>query len=213
MGRISSLFWGTCFHGSFSLLFTKVIPTLSAVLKNFVNIRPPRFPPVTYFAFNVLCWGILEMAMAACTDFGSLFVCRFLLGGFEALLIPAVTLLIAMWYKPNEQPARNAIILNVIAPILNGLVAWAVGMKTQNEKLMKQWLTQTRVPRRRLPSLEDHLPDPRRIHYLLVPRSILLSVRSSPQNQSQISLKTNKTTPGQTTPLKQNGFPTAKNTC
>lgn len=67
------------------------------------------------------------MSMAACTGFGSLFVCRFLLGGFEALLIPAVTLLIAMWYKPNEQPARNAIILNVIAPILNGLVAWAVG--------------------------------------------------------------------------------------
>ncbi|TVY84406.1 putative transporter [Lachnellula suecica] len=86
-----------------------------------------KFPPVTYFAFNVLCWGILEMCMAACTSFGGLFVCRFLLGGFEALLIPAVTLLIAMWYKPNEQPARNAIILNVIAPILNGLIAWAVG--------------------------------------------------------------------------------------
>jgi MFS family permease len=61
--------------------------------------------------------------MAACTSFGGLFACRFLLGGFEALLIPAVTLVIAMWYKPNEQPARNAIILNVIAPILNGLVA------------------------------------------------------------------------------------------
>ena len=87
-----------------------------------------KFPPVHYFAFNVLCWGILEMCMAACTSFGGLFVCRFLLGGFEALLIPAVTLLIAMWYKPNEQPARNAIILNVIAPILNGLIAWSVGM-------------------------------------------------------------------------------------
>ncbi|KAF4634635.1 hypothetical protein G7Y89_g3470 [Cudoniella acicularis] len=86
-----------------------------------------KFPPVTYFAFNVLCWGILEMCMAACTSFGGLFVCRFLLGGFEALLIPAVTLVIAMWYKPNEQPARNAIILNVVAPILNGLLAWAVG--------------------------------------------------------------------------------------
>jgi MFS family permease len=85
------------------------------------------FPPVHFFAFNVLCWGILEMCMAATTSFGGLFVCRFLLGGFEALLIPAVTLLNAMWYKPAEQPARNAIILNVIAPILNGLVAWAVG--------------------------------------------------------------------------------------
>ncbi|CAG8980887.1 hypothetical protein HYALB_00013417 [Hymenoscyphus albidus] len=47
------------------------------------------------------------MAMAASTGFGSL---------------------------PDEQPARNAIILNVIAPILNGLVAWAVGMNTAKKK-------------------------------------------------------------------------------
>lgn len=63
--------------------------------------------------------------MAATTSFGGLFVCRFLLGGFEALLIPAVTVLISMWYRPSEQPQRNSIILNVIAPILNGLLAWA----------------------------------------------------------------------------------------
>lgn len=85
-----------------------------------------KLPAVTFFSFNVLCWGILEMCMAACTSFGGLFVCRFLLGGFEALLIPAVTLLVAMWYKPDEQPKRNSIILNVIAPILNGFVAWLV---------------------------------------------------------------------------------------
>ncbi|KAH8648195.1 putative allantoate permease [Tricladium varicosporioides] len=96
-----------------------------------------KFPPVTYFAFNVLCWGILEMCMAACTSFAGLFICRFLLGGFEALLIPAVTLVIAMWYKPNEQPARNAIILNVIAPIVNGFVAWAVSYHHGNFKAWK----------------------------------------------------------------------------
>lgn len=65
--------------------------------------------------------------MAACTGFTSLFICRFLLGGFEALLIPAVTLIVSMWYRPEEQPRRNSIILNVIAPILNGFVAWVVG--------------------------------------------------------------------------------------
>ncbi|KAH8655399.1 putative allantoate permease [Xylariales sp. PMI_506] len=86
-----------------------------------------KFPAVKYFAFNVLCWGILECCMAACTSFGGLFVCRLLLGGFEALLIPAVTLVVSMWYRPEEQPRRNSIILNVIAPILNGLIAWSVG--------------------------------------------------------------------------------------
>lgn len=65
--------------------------------------------------------------MAACTGFASLFVCRFLLGGFEALLIPAVTLIVSMWYRPEEQPRRNSIILNVIAPILNGFFAWVIG--------------------------------------------------------------------------------------
>lgn len=66
-----------------------------------------RVPAVPFFAFNVLCWGILEMCMAACTSFGGLFACRFLLGGFESLLIPAVTLVVSMWYRPEEQPKRN----------------------------------------------------------------------------------------------------------
>jgi MFS transporter, ACS family, allantoate permease len=82
---------------------------------------------VKFFAFNVFCWGILEMCMAGCSSFGGLFICRFLLGGFEALLIPAVTVLIAMWYRPEEQPQRNSIVLNVIAPIVNGFVAWVAG--------------------------------------------------------------------------------------
>ena len=66
-----------------------------------------RVPAVPFFAFNVLCWGILEMCMAACTSFGGLFACRFLLGGCESLLIPAVTLVVSMWYRPEEQPKRN----------------------------------------------------------------------------------------------------------
>lgn len=86
-----------------------------------------RLPAVTYFSFNVLCWGITEMCMAACTSFGGLFACRLLLGGFEALLIPAVTLIVSMWYRPEEQPKRNSIILNVIAPIINGFLAWVIG--------------------------------------------------------------------------------------
>lgn len=80
-----------------------------------------------YFSVAVLCWGILACCMAACSSFGPMFACRFLLGGFEALLIPAVTLIVSMWYTPEEQPRRNSIILNVIAPIINGFVAWVVG--------------------------------------------------------------------------------------
>lgn len=86
-----------------------------------------KMPAVAFFAFNVMCWGIMEMCMAACTNFAGLFVCRFLLGGFEALLIPAVTLIVSMWYRPEEQPRRLSIVLNVVAPILNGFVSWILG--------------------------------------------------------------------------------------
>ncbi|KAJ5087253.1 hypothetical protein N7456_010869 [Penicillium angulare] len=96
-----------------------------------------KVPAVPFFAFNVLCWGILEMCMAACTSFGGLFACRFLLGGCEALLIPAVTLVVSMWYRPEEQPKRNSVILNVIAPILNGFIAWVVGYYTGPFKTWK----------------------------------------------------------------------------
>jgi MFS transporter, ACS family, allantoate permease len=55
-----------------------------------------RLPAVTFFASNVFFWGVTEMCMAACSSFPGLFICRFLLGGFEALLIPAITLVVAM---------------------------------------------------------------------------------------------------------------------
>ncbi|KAK2777485.1 allantoate permease [Colletotrichum kahawae] len=86
-----------------------------------------RLSAVVYFSFAVLCWGVLACSMAACHSIGALFACRFLLGGFEALLIPAVTLITSMWYRPEEQPRRNSIILNVVAPIINGFVAWVIG--------------------------------------------------------------------------------------
>jgi MFS family permease len=66
-----------------------------------------RFPAVDFFAVNVFFWGVAALCMATCTTFRGFFVCRFLLGGFEALLIPTITMLISMWYRPEEQPKRN----------------------------------------------------------------------------------------------------------
>ena len=65
--------------------------------------------------------------MAAWTSFGGLSVCRFLVGDFEALLIPAVTLVVATWYRPEERPTCNSIVLNAIASIPSGFIAWLVG--------------------------------------------------------------------------------------
>jgi MFS transporter, ACS family, allantoate permease len=110
--RISTILRGPPVHWACVILFAKVSIRLSTQVSSLM-IRH-RFPVVNFFALNVLCWGIAEICMAACTNFATLFVCRFFLGGFEALVIPATTLLVAMWYRPEEQPKRNAIILNVM---------------------------------------------------------------------------------------------------
>ena len=105
MGRISAFLWGLSIHGSLCVYATKVSRHIPG--EKITILIEKRVPAVPFFAFNVLCWGILEMSMAACKGFGGLFACRFLLGGCEALLIPAVTLVVSMWYRPEEQPKRN----------------------------------------------------------------------------------------------------------
>lgn len=130
MGRLSTILRRSGVHGPIGILSSKVLtPLLHAICNRSGANRPSvfyRVPGVKFFAVNVFFWGVLEMCMAATSSFGGLFVCRFFLGGCEALLIPAVTLVVSMWYRPEEQPSRNSIILNVIAPILNGFIAWLV---------------------------------------------------------------------------------------
>jgi MFS family permease len=122
---ISAVLWRVVVYGAVGLLPAEVLLLLMGILLQLLTVY--RVPAVKYFAINVFFWGVLEMCMAATTNFTGLFICRFVLGGCEALLIPAVTLVVSMWYRPDEQPKRNSIILNVIAPILNGFVAWVVG--------------------------------------------------------------------------------------
>lgn len=53
-----------------------------------------------------MLWGVVLCCHAACTSFAGLAVCRTLLGVFESCVAPILVLIIAMWYKKEEQGRR-----------------------------------------------------------------------------------------------------------
>ncbi|KAI1279433.1 putative allantoate permease [Xylaria sp. FL0933] len=65
-----------------------------------------KFPPATVLGMNILVWGVLTASTAACHSFGSLLVVRILLGGFEAVITPALILITNQWYTKRESTPR-----------------------------------------------------------------------------------------------------------
>ena len=59
-----------------------------------------------YLGINVMLWGIVLASMAACTSYAGLMICRTILGIFEACVAPILVMIIAMWYKREEQGRR-----------------------------------------------------------------------------------------------------------
>ncbi|KAI0780563.1 MFS general substrate transporter [Trametes elegans] len=59
-----------------------------------------------YLGANIIIWGIVLMAHAATTSFGTFFALRFLLGMCESCVTPILILIISMFYKKDEQGTR-----------------------------------------------------------------------------------------------------------
>lgn len=93
-----------------------------------------RLPLGKYLAIAVFIWGGVLMCHAACTNFGGLMAARFFLGVGEASLAPGFALITGMFYKREEQPARQAawFVGNSIATIVGGLVAYGIGLIQNN---------------------------------------------------------------------------------
>lgn len=74
------------------------------------------------------------MCHAACTSFSGLMAARFFLGVGEASIAPGFALITGMFYKREEQPARQAawFIGNSIASVIGGLVAYGIGLIHNN---------------------------------------------------------------------------------
>ena len=56
----------------------------------------------------VFGWGVAQVCMAACHNYGGLLATRFLLGLFEAACLPLFSVITSQWYRRAEQPLRVA---------------------------------------------------------------------------------------------------------
>lgn len=73
-------------------------------------------------------WGIVLCCHAGVSSFAGLAVCRTLLGVFEACVAPILVLIIAMWYRKEEQGTRVSwfYVCNSVTKIFGGLVAYGI---------------------------------------------------------------------------------------
>ncbi|RDW75795.1 hypothetical protein BP5796_06616 [Coleophoma crateriformis] len=67
-----------------------------------------KLPIGTYVAGDIIIWGAIVAATAACNSFGGLITARFFTGVVEATISPAFLYITAMWYTRDEMPSRMA---------------------------------------------------------------------------------------------------------
>lgn len=81
-----------------------------------------------YRGLNIILWGFTLGCHAACTTYIGLAICRFLLGVFESCVAPILVLIVAMWYRKEEQGRRVSwfYVCNSLAQIFGGLVAYGI---------------------------------------------------------------------------------------
>ncbi|KAL8950601.1 MAG: hypothetical protein Q9222_003381 [Ikaeria aurantiellina] len=81
-----------------------------------------------------MTWGLILGFHAACTSFAGLSVVRTLLGVFESCVAPILVLIIAMWYKKEEQGRRVSwfYVCNSLTQIFGGCVAYGITFADSN---------------------------------------------------------------------------------
>lgn len=81
--------------------------------------------------------------MAVCDSFASLAVVRFLLGVFEAAMLPCMMIINSMWYRREEQPLRTAFWYNTFAGVFGGILSYAIG---QIDSELSTWKVRRKEP-------------------------------------------------------------------
>lgn len=88
-----------------------------------------KLPTGKLLAGVIFLWGASQTIMAACTDFASLAVLRYLLGTFEAFIAPICVAVTQMWWRRSEQTFRNSFwnAMNGVTQILGSLFTYGLG--------------------------------------------------------------------------------------
>lgn len=88
-----------------------------------------KLPTGKVIGTAALGWGICASLMAACTNFPSLLVLRFLLGSFEAMIAPSCLAVTQMWWRRSEQTLRTSYwnSMNGLTFIVGSLATYGLG--------------------------------------------------------------------------------------
>ncbi|KAJ3529683.1 hypothetical protein NM208_g9651 [Fusarium decemcellulare] len=86
-----------------------------------------KVPIGKYVGGCLVLWGASLCFMALCHNFAGLATIRFLLGVFEAAVLPCMMIINSMWYLRNEQPLRTAFWYNTFAGVFGGILSYAIG--------------------------------------------------------------------------------------
>ncbi|QPG76219.1 hypothetical protein FOA43_003605 [Brettanomyces nanus] len=68
-----------------------------------------KYPLIKTTSICIIAWGIVLCCHAACHSYGTLLLCRILLGGLESAVTPAFVLLSSKWYKQEESFLRTTV--------------------------------------------------------------------------------------------------------
>ncbi|KAG0163725.1 hypothetical protein DFQ28_011303 [Apophysomyces sp. BC1034] len=94
-------------------------------------------PVGRYIGLIVFIWGAILLCHGFGHTFSQMVAMRFLLGLFEAGIYPALTLLVATFYRRAEQPTRLGIVwlCNGFAMILGGAITYGIKTMPDNHGL------------------------------------------------------------------------------
>ncbi|CAK7226516.1 hypothetical protein SCUCBS95973_006226 [Sporothrix curviconia] len=97
-----------------------------------------RYPAGKFIGLSMFGWSILLLTTPACHNFAGIAANRFLLGVTEAVINPGFVLVMALWYRTDEQPLRLVAYycMNGVAGIFGGLLGYAIGHITAG---LAQW--------------------------------------------------------------------------
>ncbi|KAL6877639.1 major facilitator superfamily domain-containing protein [Trichoderma longibrachiatum] len=92
------------------------------------NMVIKRFRPSLYLSSLMFCWGTINMCMGFVHSYNALIGLRFLLGIFEAGVLPGIIYVTAMYYKRHEYQKRMSFFFcsTVVAGAFGGLLAYAI---------------------------------------------------------------------------------------
>ncbi|CAH0022359.1 unnamed protein product [Clonostachys rhizophaga] len=86
-----------------------------------------RLPSAKYLSACSVGWSGCALIMASCHNFAGLATLRFIMGMFEAIIVPGISLILAGFYLKEEQPPRNALVFAAASSVVNGFLSWAIG--------------------------------------------------------------------------------------